>query len=318
MILDILKVIGTIIVVLLLVFLLLGLATLFVPVGYKINAKKDGSKVSARGIMSMFFNFLIVEVLYNEELYVNIRVAGIKVKQLFPENVKKPKSTSIFKKKSREETSSSDKSNIDSSLKEPSDKVDTILDEPNNQEHQEQVNSATTDKTADKTTDNETNATPDSKRPKKRTIVQKIQRKIRELKRSFMRWRKSFQSKKELVAYYLDLLGQEDTKYCLNKIKKIIFKMLKHVKPKKLQMNLRIGFEDNPYLMGQVCSVYGILYPIYSSHVKLITYYDQEILDGDLFIKGRMQMIVFLYLTFIAIIDKKIRQLFRKVIREVL
>lgn len=318
MILDILKVIGTIIVVLLLVFLLLGLATLFVPVGYKINAKKDGSKVSARGIMSMFFNFLIVEVLYNEELYVNIRVAGIKVKQLFPENVKKPKSTSIFKKKSREETSSSDKSNVDPSRKELSDKVDTILDEQNNQEHQEQGNSATSDKASDKTADNETNATSDSKKPKKRTIIQKIQRKIRELKRSFMRWRKSFQSKKELVAYYLDLLGQEDTKYCLKKIKKIIFKMLKHVKPKKLQMNLRIGFEDNPYLMGQVCSVYGILYPIYSSHVKLITYYDQEILDGDLFIKGRMQMIVFLYLTFIAIIDKKIRQLFRKVIREVL
>ena len=67
--------------------------------------------------------------------------------------------------------------------------------------------------------------------------------------------------------------------------------IINNIKPKIFNGNLTIGI-DEPYTMGQILSIYGILFPIIHDKITINPVYDKEVIEGDLYIKGRISVFV--------------------------
>ena len=93
------------------------------------------------------------------------------------------------------------------------------------------------------------------------------------------------------IDYYINALKDERNKkvisLCLSQASSII----NNIKPKIFNGNLTIGI-DEPYTMGQILSIYGILFPIIHDKITIHPVYDKEVIEGDLYIKGRISVFV--------------------------
>ena len=93
------------------------------------------------------------------------------------------------------------------------------------------------------------------------------------------------------IDYYINALKDERNKkvisLCLSQASSII----NNIKPKIFNGNLTIGI-DEPYTMGQILSIYGILFPIIHDKITINPVYDKEVIEGDLYIKGRISVFV--------------------------
>lgn len=65
---------------------------------------------------------------------------------------------------------------------------------------------------------------------------------------------------------------------------------LKKIKPDKIKGYFRFGLED-PYNTGQILALLSILYPFYGENVEIYPEFEKEILEGDIFMKGRIHLI---------------------------
>ena len=57
--------------------------------------------------------------------------------------------------------------------------------------------------------------------------------------------------------------------WMLKEIKSLIF----HIKPKKLQGNIRFGLED-PCLTGEILAVAGVFYPLYGEYFTIEPFFE--------------------------------------------
>mgnify|MGYP000013616365 CR=1 FL=1 len=90
----------------------------------------------------------------------------------------------------------------------------------------------------------------------------------------------------------IDLVEKQCNKYNIKKVKKILKSeqmkrtkawMLKeikslifHIKPKKLQGNIRFGLED-PCLTGEILAVAGVFYPLYGEYFTIEPFFEEQI-----------------------------------------
>lgn len=100
------------------------------------------------------------------------------------------------------------------------------------------------------------------------------------------------------------LLEKPYTKKVLKDGKVLLKKMWKHVRPRKLQGNIHFGLED-PATTGQLLGVVGMLYPVYRNHFVIAPDFEQQIFEGKIYAKGRVQIgrMTFLALRFILTRD---------------
>lgn len=73
------------------------------------------------------------------------------------------------------------------------------------------------------------------------------------------------------------------------RLKKEITFFVKKIKPDVIKGYLRIGLED-PYNTGRVLAILSVLYPFYGEHFQVYPNFEQEILEGDVFFKGRIHL----------------------------
>ena len=73
------------------------------------------------------------------------------------------------------------------------------------------------------------------------------------------------------------------------RLKKEIIFFVKKIKPDVIKGYLRIGLED-PYNTGRVLAILSVLYPFYGEHFQVYPDFEQEILEGDVFFKGRIHL----------------------------
>ena len=69
--------------------------------------------------------------------------------------------------------------------------------------------------------------------------------------------------------------------------KKELIKLLGRLSPKVLQADIHYGFED-PSLTGRVLAGFGILYPFLGDNVQITPDFQEKILEGKLYVKGRI------------------------------
>ena len=82
-------------------------------------------------------------------------------------------------------------------------------------------------------------------------------------------------------------LQMDDTKQALIFLKGKGFLVLRHMLPVKIQGNLHFGFED-PSITGQVLAVAGMVYPLYGKTFRIIPDFEQQVLEGEVNLKGRV------------------------------
>ena len=98
----------------------------------------------------------------------------------------------------------------------------------------------------------------------------------------------------------------------LAKVFQFIIKVLKHIVPQEFRVRLSYGF-DNPANTGILCGFIALFSAYFSGYdIYLNPIFDQEILEGELFLKGRLFSFVITYYILQLVLSKT----FRKTIKE--
>ena len=120
-------------------------------------------------------------------------------------------------------------------------------------------------------------------------IIGKIKEKIAAIKAKLRKigniFKKLKNKKEKLEAIFLSKEGRAT----IRRLKVQTFKILKHLKFKKLRGRLHFGFDD-PATTGKVLGMASILYPMYRESLKFEPDFNGAVIDGELYIRGRIRL----------------------------
>lgn len=116
--------------------------------------------------------------------------------------------------------------------------------------------------------------------------------------------------------YYLDLLQKQSTTRAIGTCKTQLMRIAKSLSPQKFQVNLHLGFED-PAVLGEILAVWGMLYPFHQGRIDIVPEFGQTILEGDILLKGKISLFVYLKVALILFFDKNIKQLIKQIKRSI-
>lgn len=111
----------------------------------------------------------------------------------------------------------------------------------------------------------------------------------------------------------LDFIQSEETIAAFLIAKKTLLKLLKSIRPRKGKMNLHVGTGD-PGSTGQICAIYGFLYPFVQNCVMIEPDFEQSIIEGDFELKGYITGFMLVRVAWIALFHRDLKCI-RKMIR---
>lgn len=100
-------------------------------------------------------------------------------------------------------------------------------------------------------------------------------------------------------------------------VRELIFRvarLLRHIRPRKLESNLKLGLDD-PAATGEALGLIYSFYPVYTKHLRVEPYFDRRIIEADLFMKGYIQLFFVLWAAGKVYFNKDIRRLYRQIQR---
>lgn len=279
--LSILKWIGITILILLGILIFLLCLLLFVPIRYKADGSfKDSYKVQARASWLLHMVSFSLEYGKEQSLHIKLRIFGIPVF----DNLKKRNKT---RKTTRIQTSPE--------IVGASAVRHTEKETPRTEEQVEDGKIPDrTDRLADKA--------------QKKHVFSKAIGIFRNIKYTIYRICDTIKKIRDNITYYIELLKKESTRAALSACKKQFLRIFKNLKPQKYQVNLHIGMED-PAVMGDILGIWGMLYPIHQGYVDICPDFEQVVLEGDFYCKGRVTVYVYIWTVIIVVFDKDIRRL---------
>lgn len=113
---------------------------------------------------------------------------------------------------------------------------------------------------------------------------------------------------KTQIEYYKETLTGKHTKPARDKAFLQLKKIWHNIKPSKHRIALKLGVPD-PAQMGEILAVFGICMPFLGNTVSVTPYFDCFVMEGDMEIKGRMTVFVFLRTVWIMLFDKDLKKL---------
>ena len=93
--------------------------------------------------------------------------------------------------------------------------------------------------------------------------------------------------KEQKLHRFAAFLEQESVKRLIRKLWKSIGKIFGHLRPSVLFLKGRIGMDD-PALTGKIMEVAAVLYAFYGEHIQLVSDFEEEVLEAEFTIKGRI------------------------------
>lgn len=109
---------------------------------------------------------------------------------------------------------------------------------------------------------------------------------------------------KNLVEKFINC---ETTKYTLPKLQKAVFKLLKHVLPRKLNGNLTFGMDD-PATTGYILAAISAFYGLYCENLDITPDFEGKRLEGDVDFKGHIILGYVLGYAAILYFNKRVRK----------
>ncbi len=119
------------------------------------------------------------------------------------------------------------------------------------------------------------------KKPEKMTFLQKIKYTFQKICDMIKKCRENHETFTEFISDEIHLSAWK-------RIKREIIRLLKHVKPRKLSGKVTFGFDD-PSVTGKVLAVFSMLYPFYGDNIQIKPDFENQILDGQAHLYGRIR-----------------------------
>lgn len=279
----ILKIIGIILLSIISLLLIIIALILFVPIRYRIIANKfEDSDFYAEIKLTWLLHFINILIKYTDDLYYRVRVILIPIKK--SDNLKKHKNNS-----KKTEPDPNDTKSIDERENISDKSVNEDISDNEISKNKEEIVS-----TSDLDENDDDNINFDENKGiiyKIRFVLTKFFEFLFNIKEKLNEAYNTVVNIVKDIDYYINALKDERNKkvisLCLSQASSII----NNIKPKIFNGNLTIGI-DEPYTMGQILSIYGILFPIIHDKITINPVYDKEVIEGDLYIKGRISVFV--------------------------
>lgn len=134
-------------------------------------------------------------------------------------------------------------------------------------------------------------------------IKEKIEAKWTAFKEDFL----SLNNKKEAVLKFINAEGTADGIFYLLTQSKILVKM---ILPKKIKGWLRFGTGD-VYTEGQYLTYLCFVYPLYAGKFDILPEWDEEVIEVDASISGKIRMFAMLLIGLKLLFSKKVKALLR-------
>ena len=305
-ILMILKIIGTIVLVLIGALLLILAVVLIVPVRYRLSVQWK-EEFYLNGTVSWLLHVFHTRIsMENTEPHIRVRIFGF----VIYDNEKPGRHRSFKTAAKAGETKGPDTKKAVYELPEEKD--------------------AAMDHTGIETRENpvDTLETPDTKffnierhkdKPKRETLWERVLAKIRSIRNRISRFFKglanrilklcqSFAEQKRkaglILEFFRDELNREGFQYTFSSIKKL----LKHILPTKLRASIVYGTGD-PCSTGEILGVFGMLYGLYGDKLSVTPDFESQRFAGDLDAKGRIRLITILIIVIKLMLDRRFKQL---------
>lgn len=309
-ILVILKIIGIVLAFVLSLLLLILLVALFVPVRYRIRAKREGNEIYGEGKVSYLLHILTVVVEYKDgKPDFKIRILGIPLKGKKSKKLKKVKTK---KSRTKEETKLLETVPDDKIISEEVEQeIINAMEETNSLESASEtkftqkiegvVVATGVDEIKDVNEPEDVDVPLDEK-TKKISIFQKIKdylltflKFLKGIPGIFTKisdaWKKIkfvFKNIKGQFTKYWGILRAEESKALFRSSKKELWYLLKHFRPREAKGYIRFGTGD-PATTGQILGISCIFLPIYSSKIQVYPDFENSIYEGSIQIKGHIR-----------------------------
>lgn len=95
---------------------------------------------------------------------------------------------------------------------------------------------------------------------------------------------------------------------CVRALLKIGTRLLKHIRPRKIKGFVRFGMDD-PCRTGQLLGVLSVFYGFYGKNISIYPEFEKSCLDGEVLIKGYMQVGVILFHALKIYLSKEMKTL---------
>lgn len=325
----ILKILLFVILCILGILLTVAMLVLFVPIRYRIHAKKtdgadetgagkvngaDGANGDTNGIeatvrISWLLHALSLRAGWRGKSYFVVRVFGIPIYDM--NRPKKEKTERAKKNKDRDKDKNKDK-NKDRHKEENKDIRKT--------ENIEKDSKKTDISQENEVTENVNGGTENQPRSSFKKIWSRITHffqkiaaffrmiagKLKNIRYTIQKFCDRIKGMAEQASYYKEVLEREETKRAFLQCKRQLLHIWKNIRPKKLSVWLHFGAED-PYTTGQVLALHGMFYPWIYPYVTIEPEFDRRIMEGRFDCKGRVTIFVLILAAAKIYFDKDIR-----------
>lgn len=295
--LILLKIIGITLLVVIGLFLLLVLIVLFVPVRYRVKGRYEDS-LYLTGRITWFLHLLSIRVNVGEETVTTVKILGIPISKLINNRQKKSVAEPVADSENKQDSELVTESELM--------KTSEPVTDPEKQEDPEPV--------AD--SENQKDLKPASIFRKIKNKVLSVLDKIRNILERIKSFWHNAECRKKQVQRYITILRSETCKAAFSLCKKRLGKVFKHLFPQKVHADLTFGFED-PSTTGYLLAVYGMLPGYVGKHILLHPDFDNAVLKGNFYIKGRVRAWTVLCQALCVFLDKNCRKLYHIVKKEI-
>lgn len=308
--LTILKWIGIALLVLLGVLLFLLCLILFVPIRYKANGFcKDSYQIHAKATWLLHIISFTVDFKQEQPFRMKLRILGISIYDNLKE--KKTKKTKVNTLPEIVGASKQERNNAES-VEEITKAEKPIMQEQN-------TNIIKDISVSEANVDGDMDAEQEAQRltfmQKQKKICLKVINIFRNIKYTIRKICDTIKEFKDNITYYVELFKKDSTKVALEACKKRLLRIIKNLKPQKFQVNLHVGMDD-PATLGDILGVWGMLYPIHQGHIDICPDFEQTVLEGDFYCKGRITAYIYIWTIMIILFDKDIRRLRKCLVRK--
>ena len=290
--LGILKWLGILLLVLLGLVLTVLLAVLFVPVRYEAEGSFRG-ELLAKGQISWLWRLFSIQAVYDGDTEVSLRIFGVKLGR---------------KKETAERTEKTETPDpvVTGSGKRPEEEVPVYESRPKAEVPASEKHQGTEEGIKEKVPAAGTKNAKNGQ--KKKRVRQSLFQKI---KVTFQRICGKLKTAEEKWQKLREFLEKEENKNTFRLLKRQVIRFFKHVLPGKVSGTVRFGFED-PYTTGRILTYISPFYGWYGRTIQVIPVFDEQVLDGELSLKGRIRIATLLFIGFQVWRDKNFRTLLKR------
>lgn len=301
-----LTIIGIVVASLILLLFLLIMAILFVPIRYKIYAS-NREELYGSFTISFFLSFLRLKVYYRDKMgYASFRLLGIKLfDNTFPEIIDFIERVSNFIDSLNSKKDKKEEKPEDTPPESGSDEEEYFITE---EEAEEYINGH------DELDDMNNIQKSVSFFKWIKDFILNIKKKWYNFKEYINKKLKQWEKLKKEIKFYYKVLQCPSLKPVLIMLKDITFRIIKHIFPRKAKANVDYG-DDDGYIMAKYSGYLCMAQGFFGKSFKFIPHWGERILKFDGYVKGRVQVYVFLNAGWQLFTSKHLRRMVRLFIK---